>query len=478
MRNTLSRLPVLAMAVVAAFTVHIAAADSAALADAAKNQDRAAIRALLKQGADVNAQRGDGSTALHWTVYWDDLETTRLLLGAGARVNIVDDHAVTPLSLACVNGSAATVAALLAAGGDPNLARNSGETPLMSAARVGSTESVRLLVAHGANVNAKERTKAQTALMWAIAENHNDSARVLLENGAHREARTTTGFMPILFAAQQGNLDAVRLLLSAGASVNATADDGSDALLVAIESAVRGLFEPDKADRRHHDLALYLLDHGANPNASAAGRTPLHSAVWTGQPEIAAALLARGANPNARLQKRMPRVGRFLGGAFDVNQAGATPFWLAAHFADVPTMRLLVRLGADPLLTSNDGSTPLMMAIGLDNSEGWDRHGRPWRGEREVLLARYLEAATLALDLGGDVNAVSKTGLTALHAAALVGGNDLVKFIVGHGGKINVKDSKGRTPLSVAEGIFSGVFLIHEETAALLRELGAAPSAQ
>jgi hypothetical protein len=59
-----------------------------------------------------------------------------------------------------------------------------------------------------------------------------------------------------------------------------------------------------------------------------------------------------------------------------------------------------------------------------------------------------------------------------LHAAALVGGNDLVDFLVEHGAKVNVKDNKGRTPLAVAEGIFSGVFLIHEETAMRLKELG------
>jgi uncharacterized protein len=456
---------------------HLRAA-AAVLAEAARAQDRHAIRTLLASGADVNEPRGDGTTALHWTAHWNDLESTQLLIKAGADVNAADDHGVTPLALACTNGSAPLAEALLTAGASPNGARASGETPLMSAARTGNTEAVRLLVAYGAEINARERARGQTALMWAVGENHLASARVLVENGADVNARTASGFTPLLFAAQQGNLAATRLLLDAGAKLETTAEDGSDALLVAIESTIRGLFEPSIADTRHRDLALYLLERGADPDASAAGRTPLHAAVWTEQPDVAKALLARGASPNARLEKRMPRVGRFLGGAFEVNQVGATPFWLAAHFADVPMMRLLVEHGADPLRTSTDGSTPLMMAVGLDNSEGWDRHGRPWRGEREDLLRRYYEAATLALELGGDVNAISKTGLTALHAAALVGGDDLVRFLVSRGAKIDVRDKKGRTPLSVAEGIFSGVFLIHEETAALLRELGAAPTAE
>jgi ankyrin repeat protein len=462
----------IAFALLAAVQPAVSAAGEPDLATAARNRDSAAVRALVKQQADVNTRLGDGTTALHWTVHWDDIETTRLLIGAGANVSAADDLGVTPLSLACTNGNAAMAAALLKAGADPNAARVSGETPLMTAARTGSAETVKLLAASGADVNAKEKTKRQTALMWAVAERHNDVVRVLLDHRADVQARSSSGFMPLLFASQQGDLEAARLLLAAGADVTATAEDGSDALLVAIDSAIEGLFEPGKADGRHQALAFYLLENGANPNAISAGRTPLHSAVWTLQTDLVKALLARGADPNARLKKRMPRVGRFLGGAFSVNAVGATPFWLAAHLADVPMMRLLVEHGADPLLTSEDGSTPLMMAVGLDNSEGWERHGIPWHGERAVLLSRYLDAAKYAVELGGDVNAVSKTGLTALHAAALVGGNDLVDFLVEHGANVNVKDSKGRTPLAVAEGIFSGVFLIHEETAARLKELG------
>ena len=450
------------------------------LADAARNKNWAAVEAALAGRVNPTGpsgaagRRGDGSTALHWAVHWDNAAVTRQLIAAGAPVNAADDHGVTPLGLASANGNAAIAAVLLETGANPNAARNNGETPLMTAARSGSAKTVALLLGRGATVDAREQTRAQTALMWAVAENHDDVVSVLIKAGADVKARSRSGFMPLLFAAQQGNLAIARSLIAAGADPTAAAEDGSDALLLTIESMIRGVFEPEKADGRHRQLALYLIEHGANLNAQSAGRTPLHSAVWTAQPDLVKALLDRGADPNPRLKKRMPRVGRFLGGAFEVNMAGATPFWLAAHLADVPMMRLLVDHGADPLAASDDGSTPLMMAVGLDNSEGWDRHGRPWRGERANLLERYLIAARYAAELGGDVNAVSKTGLTALHAAALVGGNDLVHFLVDRGARINVADSKGRTPLTVAEGIFSGVFLIHEETATLLRGLGAA----
>ena len=343
----------------------------------------------------------------------------------------------------------------------------------MTAARTGNAGTVRLLLAHGANVNPKERVKGQTALMWAISENHSHVVELLIASGADVNAKSTGGFTALMFAAQQGNVEAAHTVVEAGADVRATDAEGSDALIVAIDSIIRELFEPEKADRRHQDVALYLLDHGANPRSESAGRTPLHSAVWTDQPELVGALLARGADPNARLKKPMPRVGRWLGGALEVKQTGATAFWLASHLANVPMMKLLVERGADPLLASDDGSTPLMMAVGLDNYEGWERHGIVWRGERTVLLERYLEAARYALELGGDVNAANKNGDTALHAAALVGGNDIVEFLVSKGAIAGVKDKKGRTPQNVAEGIFSGVFLIHAETADLLKKLSA-----
>jgi len=443
-------------------------------AEAAKNGDWTAMQTILKQRGSAGDPLADGTTALHWAAFRGSRQAVEALVRAGAPVDAADDNGIAPLALACGNGDEAIVKLLLDAGARPNLARPSGETPLMTAARTGSLATVKTLLAHGADVNGKERSKGQTALMWAIAENHTEVVRLLVASGAEVNAKSSSGFTPLMFAAQQGNLDAARTLVETGADVRSTDKDGADALIVAIDSIIRDLFEPEKADASHQAVATYLLEHGANPNSETAGRTPLHSAVWTEQIDLVKALFARGANPNPRLKKPIPRVGRFLGGALEVKQVGATPFWLAAHLANVPMMQLLVEHGADPRLASDDGSTPLMMAIGLDNYEGWERHGIVWRGERSVLLQRYLDAAKYALELGGDVNAANKNGETALHAAALVGGNDIVEFLVGKGAIVSVKDKKGRTPQDVAEGIFSGVFLIHAETAELLKKLSAA----
>ncbi len=481
MRNELSHLAArtvlvgVLLATVPTSAVAAAAADGRLVPAAAKDGNWPALRAALEQGRPVNDRLGDGSTALHWAAHWNNRDMVAALIAARADVNAVDDDGIGPLALACVNGNAAIVEALLKAGANPNAARSTGETPIMTAARTGNVPALKFLLAYGSDVNARERSKGQTALMWAISEGHNDAARVLIENHANISAATTSGFLPLLFAAQQGNVGGVKLLLDAGADVNATAKDGSDALIITLDSGIRALYEPEKPNDKHRATAVYLLDHGANPNSSTAGRTPLHSAVWTQQPEVVKALLGKGAEINRRLTKPMPKVGRALGGAFRVNQTGATPFWLAAHLADLPMMRLLVEHGANPTLTSDDGSTPLMMAVGLDNYEGWERHGIPFHGDRAAQLRQYFDAARYALEQGGDVKATSKSGLTALHAAALTGGNETLAYLVSRGADINAMDEKGRSPLNIAEGIFSGVFLMHPDTADAIRKLGGKP---
>src|SRR5438552_2420404 len=128
-------------------------ASGARLADAVEKGDRASVRALLKQHADVNAAQPDGMTALHWAAYLDDLETAKLLAKAGANVKATNDYGVTPLSLACLNGNAALVELLLDGGADPNTTLRGGETALMTASRTGKSGPVKLLLARGAAVN-------------------------------------------------------------------------------------------------------------------------------------------------------------------------------------------------------------------------------------------------------------------------------------------------------------------------------------
>ena len=249
--------------------------------------DTTALRALLDAGhAEVDSPESDGTTALHWAVHRDDLVAVELLIGTGADVNVTNDYGVTPLYLACTNGSADVVARLLDAGADPE-ARTAGETALMTAVRTGSVDIVEVLIANGADLGATQRESGQTLLMTAAAEMHPAVVRLLLAQGADLHARSIVGFTPLTFAVRAGDLESVKLLIAAGASANER---------LPVARAGPGVADPGDADadepagttvlvlaivNAHYELAAYLLEQGADPNADSEGQTPLHALVST-----------------------------------------------------------------------------------------------------------------------------------------------------------------------------------------------------
>src|SRR4029077_4780519 len=197
-----------------------AAHEDLRLVDAAKNQDQQQVRALLNGHPDVNGRSEDGSTALLWVAHWNDLPTAELLVRAGADANAANDFRMTPLSQACTNRSAELVDLLLKAGASPDTPIGTGETPLMTCARTGSADAVRMLLVHGANVNAKEPTQNQTALMWAAAQQHSKVVQALIEAHADLQAHSKSGFTAVHFAARTGDMETTRTLLGAGVNVN------------------------------------------------------------------------------------------------------------------------------------------------------------------------------------------------------------------------------------------------------------------
>ena len=478
MRSDKRRVIGLAGMLLASAALAGAAAD-ARLADAVKRQDGAAVRQLLAEGAPVNASGGDGYTALHWAAQRNDSGIADQLLTAGADANAADRYGVTPLALACVNASGGMVDRLLRAGADANAAQESGETALMTCARSGLPAAVEPLLARGADVNAAEATHGQTALMWAAWEGHTDIVRTLLAHGADVNARTTTGYTALLLAARDGYADTTRTLLDAGADVNAAAEDGTTALLVAVI-------------RRNLEYAGLLLERGADPDLGP-GFTPLHWAAGKWDTELndlsngvvegnqwsafgglhapdrlrmVRQLLAHGADPNVRTL-RTPGFGIQVKGHLG-NMKGATPFLIAAKANDVAVMRELLENGADPLEPTDNGTTPLMVAAGVGHAPGITRSA-----EDEAL-----RAVTVCVELGADVNAVNEQGDTALHGAAWREQADsIVRFLVERGAALDAKNHRDWTPLVIAEGIHTGGnYIKSDTTAALLRQLGAAPS--
>ena len=445
------------------------------LADAAEKSDRATIRTLLKQRADVNAPQADGMTALHWAAYRDDLETAKLL--ASANANATNRYGVTPLSLACQNGNTAMVELLLRQGADPNTALRGGETVLMTAARTGQAGPVQALLARGAVVDAKER-RGQSALMWAAADGHAAVVELLLKAGADfRAALPDSGFTPLFFAARDGRVDVVRVLLKAGVDVNSTmeprkptakgARKGTSVLLLAVENG-------------HFNLAVNLLEAGANPNDQRSGFTALHALTWVRKPnrgeddgdpaplgsgklssvQFIKKLVEHGADVNARLTTGKGGPGLF-------SKVGVTPFLMAAATADAPYMRLLIELGANPLLGNVDNCTPLMVAcgIGVGSAAANEVAGE----EPEVL-----EAAEMLVKLGADVNAVDANGETAMHGAAYKNMPKAVQFLADQGAKVEIwnrKNKYGLDPLGIAEGHRPGNFKPSAETIIALHKI-------
>jgi len=476
--------------------------DAPKLADAIQNGDTPTALSLLKQHTDVNVPQADGTTALMWAVRENAAGMVDRLIKAGADVKAANRYGVTALYLACVNGNAAMIAKVLDAGADANASTTEGETALMTAARTGNVEAAQVLIAHGADVNAKEQWRQQTALMWAVAESHPEMAQLLIDHGAdvnarqvewHWERQVTKeprekwmplgGETPLLFAARQGCVECARVLLKAGADINAGDPNNITPMVMAL---ING----------HYDVAAFLIEQGADPNiGDATGRTPLYAAVddhsmpesnlpaprevdnKLGSLDVVNLLLAHGADVNVQLKKQVPYRTKVDRGADTMLTTGTTPILRAAKAGDVPVMQTLLSKGANVNLATRFGITPLMAAAGLGTKEE-DTTGR------RKTEAEAVAAIKLCLDAGADVNAIDNQGDTALHGAAQKGYDQVVQFLAGHGAKLDVKDKKGRTPLDAANGLMgNGGFDgsrrdVHETTAALLRKLMGVPEAE
>jgi uncharacterized protein len=444
---------------------------------------------LAAEREDVNAVGPDGTTPLHWAVRADDLQKVESLIRAGAKVNASDRYGITPLNLAAVNGNAQVTRKLLEAGANPNAVDSTGETVLMTAARTGTAEVLKLLLDRGANVNAVDPEFQQTALMLAVRENHPGAVKVLIEREAAVNARTRVGpppafrppckgtgcgsegvginrggipdrgqraainggMTPLLYAARDGRLEETRLLIAARADVKLADPNEISPLLMSILN-------------NHLDVAEYLLDHGADLNTPDFwGRTPLWAAVDVRNMDLdhgidkgvdrapvydfIKLLIDRGANVNARTKEYHP--GRrwlySLGDVSWVDMTGQTPFLRSALSGDTKVMRLLLEHGADPNISTLAGTTALMAAAGVN----WTV-AQTYTVSKEALM----EAIKICLEHGADVNAVNSMGLSAVMGAANRGSDEIIKYLVEKGARLDVKDAVGRSPVAWAEGVF------------------------
>jgi ankyrin repeat protein len=484
-----------------------ASAATSDLADAVMNRDAGAVRALMQRRADVNAPQNDGTTALMWAARYDDLDAADLLIRGGARVSSANRDGATALQLAAINGSARMLEKLIKAGADPNAPLSAtGDTALMLSARTGKTAAMDVLLESGANVNATESWGGTTALMWAVSERHADAVTLLLDHGADVHARSNyvaaangrgfegrtplaesatqkveefaSGWLtPLMFAAREGDVASARLLVTAGADVNAVAGDGKDALGLAVFNG-------------NYDVASLLVDSRANLNrADAQGFTPLFWAVdrrnmetapnfpWmvTADPlPLIKKLLDGGANPNA-LVNNTPRA-RMRAGSPRI--VFATALMRAAFSGDLELCRLLLAHGADPAVKSSDGETMVEAAAGLGFIQGYSK-GKT--------AAERLDVVKLFVGLGADINDADDYGITPLMVAGNMGDSKIIQYLVDVGADLGAYDLGKKNdgafgasveplmPIDYAIGVGTFVpnnaVIIHDDAVALMQRL-------
>ncbi len=487
-------------------------------AELVRDGEAAAALQMIEAGADVNARAPDGSTALLWAVHRVDHALAEALLARGADPDARNVLGATALAEAVQLADERLVTLLLHHDATPDLGNDDAQTPLMIAARVGSLPIARRLVAAGADVNARERYRAQTPLMWAIGARHAGISAFLIERGAQVDVRAASndwgnqitaepraqyraagGHTPLLIAAREGCLECAQQVLDAGASIDRPTPEGVTPLMIAI-------------DNGHHAVAGLLLDRGANPHlADWWGRTALYVAIDMssrgagprGAPapgarpdgadapvgvgfadvpaapvratalQVAERLLTMGVNPDTQLNMHRPgRGGNTARFTDDLLTTGCTPLLRAAWSMDRRAVELLLRHDALPDLPNVMGVTPLMAAAGIGYGQGSSRAGvGPVGPDAEANAVAVIQ---MLLKAGADVNAritdtttrtaiiarpsamTDREGQTAIFGTISRGWPRVAKLLLQHGASADVKDAKGRTLREALEGQAGG----------------------
>jgi ankyrin repeat protein len=571
------------------------------LLDAARRGEVEVVRSLLDGGADVNAARGDGLTALHAAAERGHLDVAKLLISAGAELDAgTRIGRYTPLHLAGRGGHGRVVGALVEAGADVNATTsNTGVTPVhLAAAAVGGETSVATLLDHGADVNAREASSGQTPLMFAAAYDRSAAVRMLLSRGADaaittevvdvlrsvaidREANRrfremvrslrdgapnaanwepspaqvqaairaqrefllsddpvgpvdaselvnyrpdypggpevarppyretlvgkTGGMTALLHAAREGHVESVRRLLDGGAGADQVS--GGDRTSPLLMAALNGQF----------DVALLLIERGANPNlaASTDGVAPLFAVLQTQwapksnypQPrahdnqeaehmEVLRALLEAGADTNVRLNTHLWYWEYGLT-KLGIDLQGATPFWRATFAQDLDAMKLLAAYGADPNIPTSWPAVGMRERRQQDGRQQEDSGlpsipegvpsaypvhsaaGGGWLGLGAFSVRsvpdQFMSVLKYLIDEhGADVDLRDSWGYTPLHYAASRGDDEMIRYLVAQGADVGAITRLGQSTADMARGGRAGFFtrVEYPETVGLLQSLG------
>ncbi len=309
---------------------------------------------------------------------------------------------------------------------------------------VGSVENAKYLLENGADIN---KAGHKVPFIWVMMQHSDEAAKYLLENGANINAQEDCGNgqpttvckdrTALMWFADSGDLEHVKLLLERGADVNISSTNEGTALDFA-ENYMKRLEQASQhgenveADKKNQSEIIRLLEEkGAHDTPSSEQVTPpsknsLVAAARSGDLALLKKLVDSGANINQQTPDDANEPDPFA--------RGMTALMWAADKGDtaMDMAKYLVKKGANVNIQDPFGRTALMHAIGHMPRRGSD-------------MTKYL------LDNGANINIRDKNGMTALATAEAWGDIEMFKYLLSRGADINIKDNKGDTVLMVAK---------------------------
>ncbi|XP_059221193.1 serine/threonine-protein phosphatase 6 regulatory ankyrin repeat subunit A isoform X1 [Stomoxys calcitrans] len=407
------------------------------------------VRELLsaQTAEQLKATAANGDTALHLAARRRDVDMVRILVDYGTNVDTQNGEGQTPLHIAAGEGDEALLKYFYGVRASASIADNQDRTPMHLAAENGHAHVIEIL-ADKFKASIFERTKDGSTLMHIASLNgHAECATMLFKKGVYLHMPNKDGARSIHTAAAYGHTGIINTLLQKGEKVDVTTNDNYTALHIAVEAAKPAVVET-------------LLGYGADVHVRGGKmhETPLHIAARVKDGDRCALMLLKsGASPNL------------------TTDDGLTPVHVAARHGNLATLMQLLEDDGDPLYKSNTGETPLHMAcrschpeivrhliemckekhgpdkatnyINSVNDDGATAlHYTCQITKEEVKIPESdKEIVSLLLENGADVTLQTKNALeTAFHYCAMAGNNDVLMEMIAHMNPTDIQKAMNR----------------------------------
>ena len=397
---------------------------------AARYDKLQAVKYLLKQGADPSLQNNDGWNLLHFASLGGNPEVIELMLGHVPNIDSITKEGSTPLMIAARNDKLQAVKYLLKQGADPSLQDNDGWNLLHFASRGGNPEVIELMLSHVPCIDSRTK-KGSTPLMIAALDDKLQAVKYLLKQGADPSLQDNDGWNLLHFASRGGNPEVIELMLGHVPNIDSITKEGSTPLMIAARN--------DKLQ-----AVKYLLKQGADPSLqNNDGWNLLHFASLGGNPEVIELMLGHVPNIDS------------------ITKEGSTPLMIAARNDKLQAVKYLLKQGADPSLQDNDGWNLLHFASRGGNPEVIELmlshvpciDSRTKKGSTPLMIAALddkLQAVKYLLKQGADPSLQDNNGWNLLHFASRGGNPEVIELMLSHVPCIDSRTKYGSTPLIIA----------------------------